>query len=216
MKLLLRKRLSVYLATALGGIELKKYLILIVIMLMIITAGCGNVKNSAEIIDDEQETESVDETKTGETEDTKNLKLQILKGDEGEGVTIESNSLYSELDKVIQQNQNIGAANDFSVYVVDTYSDDEGNSKLVLLGINRLPVAIKNFTFTYTLGSKDHEYVWEKQPVEMKEETAGVLQPNSAIPIVLTITDDQVETLRSLETGNTVMSIDDFTYEEVE
>ena len=57
------------------------------------------------------------------------------------GVTVENNLLYSELNKVIQQNQDIGAENDFSVYVADTYHDDDGNSKLVLFGINRLPVA---------------------------------------------------------------------------
>ena len=122
---------------------------------------------------------------------------------------------YSELEKVIQQNPSIGVENDFSVYVVDTYNDDEENSKLVLLGINRLPVAIKDFTFSYTLGSNDNEYVWERQRVEMKEETAGILQPNSALPIVLPITEEQVELLRSLEEGNTVMAIDDFKFEEV-
>ena len=101
---------------------------------------------------------------------TDGLKLQVLKGDIEEGVTVENNLLYSELNKVIQQNQDIGAENDFSVYVVDTYHDDEGNSKLVLFGINRLPVAIKNIAFTYTLGNKDNEYVWERQPIEMNEE----------------------------------------------
>lgn len=49
----------------------------------------------------------------------------------------------------------------------------------------------------------------------MKEETAGILQPNSALPIVLPITEEQVETLRNLEAGNTVMSIDGFVYDEV-
>ena len=98
---------------------------------------------------------------------------------------------------------------------MDTYHDDEGNSKLVLLGINRLPVAIKNFVFTYTLGNKDNEYVWERQPVEMKEEDTGILQPNSALPIVLPLTEEQVALLKSLEEDNKVMTIDGLIYEEV-
>lgn len=132
------------------------------------------------------------------------------------GVTVENNLLSSEIEKVIQQNSNIGGENDFSVYVVDTYSNEAGDSKFILLAINRLPVAIKNIEFTYTLGNNDNEYAWERQPIEMKEETAGILQPNRAIPILLSITEEQVEVLRSLEKGNILMTIDDFIYEEVQ
>lgn len=196
---------------------MRKYLVLVAALSILALAACGkteiNTEKSVDNVEDKTENESnrkeADESEQG-------LKLQVLKGDEEQGVTVENNLLYNELDKVIKQNPNIGVENDFSVYVVDTFHDDEGNSKLVLFGINRLPIAIKNFTFTYTLGNKDNEYVWERQPIEMKEESAGVLQPNSALPIVLSITEEQVALLLSLEEDNQVMSIDGFVYEEVE
>ena len=193
---------------------MRKYLVLATILFVLALSACVKVEiNAGETTDDTVGSKS--EVKSKGNSKEQGLKLQVLKGDKDAGVTVESNQLYSELEKVIQQNPSIGAKNDFSVYVVDTYSDDEENSKLVLLGINRLPVAIKDFTFSYTLGSNDNEYVWERQPVEMKEETAGILQPNSVLPIVLPITEEQVELLRSLEEGNTVMAIDDFKFEEV-
>ncbi|WP_210468098.1 hypothetical protein [Sporosarcina sp. 6E9] len=195
---------------------MRKYLALLAVLSVLALAACGKTENNTEkpVTNEENKTEF--EENSIETDGSeKGLKLQVLKGDEEAGMTIENNLLYNELDKVIQQNPEIGADNDFSVYVVDTYHDDDGNSKLVILGINRLPVAIKNFEFTYTLGNKDKEYVWERQPVEMKEETAGILQPDSALPIVLSITEEQVAILNSLEEGQTVMSIDGFIYEEV-
>ena len=191
---------------------MRRYLMLLMMLSVFTLVACGNTEKPEENEGNKTEVEE-NSNETGESE--RGLKLQVLKGDKEAGVTVESNQFYSELEKVIQQNPKIGVENDFSVYVVDTYNDDEENSKLVLLGINRLPVAIKDFTFSYTLGSNDNEYVWERQPVEMKEETTGILQPNSVLPIVLPITEEQVELLRSLEEGNTVMAIDDFKFEEV-
>ena len=195
---------------------MRRYLMLVLILSIFALAACGKTENNTEKPVDNEENKTEIDSNSDETDGkTDGLKLQVLKGDIEEGVTVENNLLYSELNKVIQQNQDIGAENDFSVYVADTYHDDEGNSKLVLFGINRLPVAIKNIAFTYTLGNKDNEYVWERQPVEMNEEQAGVLQPNSVIPVVLAITEDQVALLKSLEEDNTVMTIDGFIYEEV-
>ena len=195
---------------------MRRYLVLLTILSIFALVACAKTENKTEKPVDNEENKTEIEPNSDETDGSEQgLKLQVLKGDVEEGVSVENNLLYNELDKIIQQNQDIGAENDFSVYVADTYDDDEGNSMLVLLGINRLPVAIKNFTFTFTLGSKDSEYVWERQPIEMNEEKAGILQPNSALPIVLPITEEQVALLRSLEEDNKVMTIDGFIYEEV-
>ena len=195
---------------------MRKHLVFLTILSILALGACGKTENNTEKPAGNEENKTEIESNNEEASGSELvLKLHVLKGDEENGVTVENNLLYNELDKVIQQNPNIGAENDFSVYVVDTLHDDEGNSKLVLLGINRLPVAIKNFEFTYTLGNKDNEYVWERQPVEMKEENAGILQPNTALPIVLPITEEQVALLKTLEEDNKVMTIDGFIYEEV-
>ncbi|QUW22974.1 hypothetical protein JSQ81_05205 [Sporosarcina sp. Marseille-Q4063] len=195
---------------------MRKYLVLLMILSILALAACGKleINTGKPVVNEENKTENEpnnDETVGNE----QGLKLQVLQGDEEIGVTVENNQFYSELDKVIQQYPNMGAKNDFTVYIVNAYRDDSGNPKLVLLGINRLPVAIKNIEFIYTLGNKNNEYVWERQPIEMTEEKAGVLQPNSALPIVLSITEEQLELLKSLEEDNKVMTIDGFTYEEV-
>ncbi len=190
-------------------------------------AACGKTEGNADkpVNDETNQAEDTNRTETngtegdsqsGETDGSEQgLKLQVLKGDQEAGVTLENSELYRELNKIIQKNPAIGVADDFSLYIVNTIHDDQGESRLVLFGINRLPVAIKNFSFKYTLGNKDNEYVWEKQRVKMNEEEAGILEPNSALPIVLELTEEQEELLKSLDNDNQVMVIDDFTFEEV-
>lgn len=195
---------------------MRKHLILLIILFTLVLSACGKTENNDKKPVDDEVNKTGEETNSSETEGSEQgLKLQVLKGDAETGVTIEENGLYSELDKIIKENPDIGVADDFSLYVVNTIHDDEGNSRLVLLGINRLPVAIKNFTFNYTLGNKDNEYVWENQPVKMTEEEAGILESNSTFPIVLDLNEEQVELLKRLDNDNQVMAIDDFKFEEV-
>ena len=194
---------------------MKKYLVLFTILFVLVLSACGKTDNNDEKPNEADKTEA-DSTNSSETDGSEQgLKLQVLKGDEEAGATIENHSLYQELDNIIKENPSIGEVDDFSVYVVNTIHDDQGNSKLVLLGVNRLPASIKNIEFNYTLGNKDNEFVWEKQQVKLNEKEAGILEVNSAVPIVLPITEAQEALLKTLDQENQVMLVEDFTFEEV-
>lgn len=188
---------------------MRKYMVLVTILFVLVLSACGKVENN----DEKPTGDGAESTSTEGSE--QELKLQVLKADAEAGATLENNDLYKGLDKIINENPGIGEKDDFSIYIVNTIHDDGGNSKLVLFGINRLPVAIKNFEFNYTLGNKNQEYVWEKQNVTMNEEKAGILEPNSALPIVLPLTAEQEALLKSLNEENQVMLIEDFTFDEV-
>lgn len=142
-----------------------------------------------------------------------NLVLQVSKADEKAGITIETNNIYKELNKLVQENPKIGALNDFSLYIVDTIRDESNNARLLLLGINRLPVAIKNVSFEYTLGNQQGDYVWKDEPVVLSEEQTGILQVNSAIPIVLSLSEEQETILQTLNEDNQTVEIANFNYE---
>lgn len=178
-------------------------------------AACSD--NSTEKGDDENVNDSTETNATG-TEDATNekdqLTLQVLKADEEAGATIENHTIYNELNKLVQENQDIGEEDNFSLYRVDTIHGQEGEVKLVFLGINRLPIPIKNISFDFTLGNKQGDYVWEEQEVTMSEENAGILQTNGTFPIILPLTAEQEELLKSLNKENQVMEIENFKYEE--
>ncbi|MDS9472567.1 hypothetical protein [Sporosarcina pasteurii] len=205
---------------------MRKYLFLLIIVMVLALAACGktvgntektvdSMTNQTEETDSNETNQPVEEGSSKTDSSEQSLKLQVLKGDAEAGATVDNNDLYIGLNKIIQENPDIGIEKDFSIYVVNIVHDHEGNPKIVLFGINKLPVAIKNFSFDYTLGNKDNEFVWEKQRVSMPEEETGVLQPNSAVPVILSLTPEQEELLKTLNGKNKVMAIDNFTFEEV-
>lgn len=187
--------------------KLKKVMNVIMMAMLLGLIACSS--NGEEQAEGDKNVEQHDESAEKEP-----LTLQVLKGDEEAGATIENNNIYNELNQYVQAHPDIGLENDFSLYIVNTIQNESGDSSLVMLGINRLPTPIKNISFDFTLGNKDGEYVWENFEVTMDEETAGVLNENSTFPIVLSLTDEQKELLRSLNQENQVMKIENFQYEE--
>src|SRR5699024_7385391 len=119
---------------------MKKFLILIVLALLFIS-GCSF------------------EFSGGSSKEKGPLTLQLTKVDEEEGYTIEDSPLYTELESFIEENPKQGAANDFSMYVIDVL-EDAGQSQLLLLGINRLDEPIKDISFDFSLGNSDGEMAW--------------------------------------------------------
>lgn len=196
-----------------GENKLKKNFILTMLAIVLMLVACNG--NSTETGKDEN---ADDASETNATEDKMNdkeqLTLQVLKADEEAGATIENHTIYNELNKLIQDNPDIGQVNDFSLYTVNTIHNEEGETKLVLLGINRLPMPIKNIAFDFTLGNDQGEYIWKQQEVTMSEDSAGTLQTNGAFPIILPLSSEQEELLKSLNEDNQVMEIENFKYEE--
>ncbi|MEI3612689.1 hypothetical protein [Pseudogracilibacillus sp. SO30301A] len=192
---------------------------LLMVLLIIVSAACSNTDDMNENTTgdktepSEAQQENDDQAEDEADDNGETLTLQLLKADEENGETIEGHNIYSELDQIVKDNPDMGVANDFSVFVVNAIYDDEENAKLLLLAINRLPDPIKNLSFNYTLGTEDGEYVFENQHVTMDEETAGVLQPNSTFPLVLSITPEQDEVLKKIDENNQVVKIEDFEFE---
>lgn len=173
--------------------------VIICLMFVIVLAGC-NVSFS--FGDD-----SKDEPK--EKED---VALQVLKVDEEAGLTIENDDFYSGLDEMLAEDPKLGTANDFSVHTIDIFNFEEG-AALVLVGINRLDFPMKDVTFNFTLGDKNGETIWENEPIDLPAADVGVIQPNSAVPILMGISDAQAEELVGIDEADLYMELDDFKYE---
>lgn len=178
--------------------------------MMLILVGCSNETEEQEVPKNNNSNVPKDEI---EDEDKGNLTLQVSKADEEAGLSIDNHNIYKELNQIVEQNPKVGAANDFSLFIVDTMRDETDNTKLLFLGINRLPEAIKNVSFEYTLGNEDDEFVWENEEVTLTEEQTGVLQVDSAIPIALPLTDEQETLLKTIDEENQMVEISNFKYE---
>ncbi|TSB45617.1 hypothetical protein [Alkalicoccobacillus porphyridii] len=144
------------------------------------------------------------------------IQLQLTKSDEEAGVTTENNELYQQLDMYVSDNPDAGADNDFSVESMTMIVDSEGNQQMVFLGFNRIGEPIKDVSFSFSLGNTDGDMVWDNYLVVLDEETIGVIQDNTAIPIGLPITSqDQVDLMNTISQENVDIRFEDFTYESV-
>lgn len=194
----------------------------------LVLTGCSSANNDIEenleteneieeVVEDEEvaENEEIGNETEEEDNDSEELTLQLLKSDEEAGITLDNNDIYTGLQSVIDQDPTIGASNDFTVSVVNIYNAESG-AMLIMLGINRLNSPIKDVSFDLTIGNGQDEYVFEDYPFFIMEETEGVIESNSAIPIVATLSEEEEELLRSFDISDVHVEIEDFDFEEAE
>lgn len=180
---------------------MKQRFIILVIVTLVLT-GCNisfNVGNSSE-----------DKNKKKEK-----LTLQLTKVDEEQGITLDDGA-YPDLNKAIENQPDIGEANDFSVYALNTFSAEDGSLKFLLIGINRLPMAIREMQFLFTLKNENGDYIYDSAPVTLPESEFGTFDPNTVKPFILDATEEQVEQLKIMDGDNSALELDDFDFEEVD
>lgn len=173
--------------------------IMVMLMVLFVLTGCSFPMNFGD-----------------DSEKKEDLTLQLTNVDEKAGGTLDGDETYQQLNQLIQENPDLGAANDFSVYTVNPYQLETGESTLLLLGINRLPKAIHNIHFRFILKDEDGDYIYKDLPVHLTESEIGTFQPNKAMPFTVNISEEQMEQLNNLDVENSTLELNDFEYEEVE
>ncbi|MFD1850860.1 hypothetical protein [Oceanobacillus bengalensis] len=204
---------------------MKKLLTLITIVTFILV-GCSGTSDDESVEDTNNDTsESTTETEENVTEadenvpeetETNNLTVQVLKLDEEAGLTLDNNDLYKELTRVINEDPNIGTPNDFSMHTINSVNEEKENAAFIFMAINRTDMPMKNITFNFSMGYKDGEMIWENEQIALLEDTAGVLQPNSAVPVIMAMNPKQDEQIDSLTSENAVLELSNFEYETAE
>lgn len=111
---------------------------------------------------------------------------------------------------MIDKDPTVGVEDDFTVRTMDIITTKDGDSMLVMLGINRINVPLQNFSFDLTIGNKHGEDVRENYQVVMSEEDVGALEPYSAVPILMNLSEEEEELLRSLDENSLQVIIEDF------
>ncbi|WP_078577918.1 hypothetical protein [Salipaludibacillus agaradhaerens] len=172
---------------------MKKISIPLALITLLLITGCNSSVSSGEDNNDEM----------------KELTLEMA----GQG----SPRALVELTSFIEETPELGTANDVSFHSFDIYEDFGEGTQLVFLIVNRLPFNLQDISFSLTMGDgTDEKKVWDQHHVVLSKEDIGTLESNHAIPFGLALTEEMEETLRSINTGQFVIEIDDFQYESVE
>lgn len=165
-----------------------------------------NLESTGSTEDDDEFVES--------SEDNADLTLQVTKIDEEAGATIDNNENYQMLNEVILDNPKLGTPNDFSMYTIDFDKEIYRQTmQIYFFGINRLDTPIKNIRFKITLGTTDGEYVWEDMPVTISDDIFGTFKPDHTMPIMLDVTEEELDVFEKITKENQVFEIDDFNFD---
>ncbi|WLV24279.1 hypothetical protein QR721_11625 [Aciduricibacillus chroicocephali] len=194
---------------------MKRIMIFLVLAVALLLAGCGNKADTESKNKDKNDTEQAT-TKQSDTESKAKdgdpdgpLKLHVLKADQEAGATVENHPIYSGMQKFVNKYPDEGTKGDYSVTVVDATNPKDGKADLILLGINRLPAAIKDVSFNITVGDKSGHYVVKDHKVEIPAEAMGVLKPGYGHPILVPITDEELENLTKLDAQTRFVDLKD-------
>lgn len=198
---------------------MKKVLLYSVLFLTLILVACSD-SDQADTAG--KQNEGKNETKTEEQENAEvggemePLKLQMQKGDEEAGVTLENSGIYSALAEAVEAEPQMGLPNDFSLYPFDISENEDGSSSLIFLAINRIQDGMQNVSFNLTMGNQDGEYIFQDVEIYMPEEQFGIIEPDSSVPFLIDITPEEEELYLTLDMDNIHWEITNFEMETVE
>lgn len=144
------------------------------------------------------------------------LSLVIPKQNADKGQTFDNNPLMAEFRQLVLENPDMGFDNDVTVMYSGLYDEAEGDTLAYFLVINKTDLAMKNINYKLNYGNKDGEMVWDQNYSILEEEVFGPLEPNTVLPLTMTVPKEKTDLFFSITNENISIWLDEFNYEELE
>ena len=180
------------------------------------------VETSSEPVEETGGEDSISENNTGGTESSIDPVDAILfvpqKSDLESGFTVENDSALQELEQLIlnEEVENIGVEDDVAIQFTGLYLEGENTTDAILIIVNKTEMTMTNMSFKMSLGTSSGEMVLEDHEIGLTEDVFGVLEPNTAMPLYVTIDQGKKELLLQLvRERQEIISLDDFQFQEI-
>lgn len=132
-----------------------------------------------------------------------------------QGLTLENDSVLQEIEMRIAESEEIGIENDVAIHFTGMYLGEEGNMQAIFIIVNRMDVAMTNIDITISFSTVNGDVILDKAPFYLTEESFGVLEPDTAMPIYLNIPPENEEAFFSTSNmDDLVYTIDSFDFDE--
>ncbi|AGY82802.1 hypothetical protein [Carnobacterium inhibens] len=164
----------------------------------------------------EKETSISIQSSSEETKETVSDDLRLVpQADEIKNeLTVETDATLALLDDYVKQNPDMGYEDDVTViYTGETFGESPNLAGIFFI-INRTDTAMKNIRFTYTFGKSENELVFDEHAFKLTEESFGILEPNTVMPMYLVVDPTKEDLLKNMESTQVVEEINSFDYEE--
>lgn len=215
-------------------IKMKKVFILL--GTVAILAGCdligGGVESPSEsslvpissetMISSEMSSESImssaEEANSSTTsEQTLDMEISLVpqKMELDQNLTLENDSVLQEIEIRMRKSEELGIENDVAIHFTGMYLGEEGNMQAIFIIVNRMDTAMTNINITISFSTVDGATILDKAQFYLTEESFGILEPDTAMPMYLKIQPENEEAFFSTSSmEELIYTIDEFDFEE--
>ncbi|WP_035052596.1 lipoprotein [Carnobacterium pleistocenium] len=132
-----------------------------------------------------------------------------------QNLTLENDSVLQEIETRMKQAEELGIENDVAIHFTGMYLGEEGSMQAIFIIVNRMDVAMTNINITVSFSTIDGATILEEAPFYLTEESFGVLEPDTAMPMYLKIQPENEEAFFSTSNmEELIYKIDEFDFEE--
>lgn len=207
-----------------------KKVVLVLGIAIVLLAGCDYIGNNSDkkseekstsVVLTESESNSKQSTATASSVTTKAENKQekepitfVPQNDETDkGLTIENDETLAKLQKIVDENQDMGFEDDITIVYSGQTFGETSNLAGIFFIVNRTDKSLKNMKFTYTFGGIDRQLIFDQKAFALSEEKFGTLEPNTVMPMYFPIEPENEMAFKEIDATQVIEKIDTFNYD---
>ncbi|WP_373471718.1 hypothetical protein [Carnobacterium alterfunditum] len=132
-----------------------------------------------------------------------------------QNLTLENDSVLQEIEIRMKESKELGIENDVAIHFTGMYLGERGNMQAIFIIVNRMDMAMTNIDITISFSTVNGATILDKAQFYLTEESFGVLEPDTAMPMYLKIQPENEEAFFSTSNmDDLIYTIDEFDFEE--
>ncbi|MDN5372499.1 MAG: hypothetical protein PWR19_1545 [Carnobacterium sp.] len=156
-----------------------------------------------------------DSSNSGATTTEMDIPLVPQKMELDQNLTLENDSVLQEIEMRMAESEEIGIENDVAIHFTGMYLGETGAMQAIFIIVNRMDVAMTNIDVTISFSTVNGDVILDKAKYNLTEESFGILEPDTAMPIYLDIPPENEENFFSTSNmEDLVYTIDEFDFDE--
>lgn len=151
------------------------------------------------------------------SEQTLDMEISLVpqKMELDQNLTLENDSVLQEIEIRMRKSEELGIENDVAIHFTGMYLGEEGNMQAIFIIVNRMDTAMTNINITISFSTVDGATILDKAQFYLTEESFGILEPDTAMPMYLKIQPENEEAFFSTSSmEELIYTIDEFDFEE--
>ena len=210
----------------------KRWLMLAVLCFAVGLAGCKSTKTKStskkddtslegisSSADKKEQNSSSEEKKPVSPVSTQKILFVPQKSDVENGYTVENDAALKELEKLVLESQphELGLEKDVAIHFTGLYMEGKETTDAIFLIVNKTDTSMTNMEFDLSFQTSDGQMILDQSPIRLSEEVFGVLEPNTGMPLYITVPAEKKESLKkAAKERSEQVSLENFEYQEVD